>query len=189
MSQSIPLEPCTLEHWAAYPNIQKSFSRLSIDTWMCMPLNLEVEIKGKYASEVSQLLEVSISQCTNSSQWTVPCAPQTTIDQLFANDTNFFFTLYFINPIINADSQEFLEYYIEDSNYIIFSATRGEECQLLMEDFTINTDESIIPLSEIRTDSGGIVTRNCIKNGYSIDPNAPLYATFFFYKSPISRTI
>lgn len=61
----------------------------------------------------------------------------------------------------------------------------------MMEDYTIETDESIIPLSENRVDSGGIVSKNCIKNRYTIDPTdpAPLYATFFFFKSPISRNI
>lgn len=140
---------------------------------------------------MSRDLEIAIKRCTNSSQFQYPCAPDTEIDQLFANETNFYYTLYFINPLINSDSQEFLSYYLEDSNYIMFSATDGEECQIMMEDYTVETDESIIPLTETRIDEGGIVTKNCIKNRYSIDPSdpEPLYATFFFYKSPISRNI
>jgi hypothetical protein len=121
----------------------------------------------------------------------VPCAPQGEIDQLFANETNFYYTIYFINPLINADQQDFLSYYLEDSNYVMFSATAGEECQLMMEDYHIETDESILPFTESRVDEGGIITKNCIKNRYTIDPAnpEPLYATFFIFKSPISKSV
>ena len=46
----------------------KMFDRLSIGTWMCLPLNHELLIKGKYAFVVSQTLEVSVSTYTNSSE-------------------------------------------------------------------------------------------------------------------------
>ena len=61
----------------------------------------------------------------------------------------------------------------------------------MMEDYTIETDESIIPLAESRIDQGGVITRNCIKNRYTISPTdpAPLYATFYFYKSPLSQSV
>jgi hypothetical protein len=59
----------------------------------------------------------------------------------------------------------------------------------MVEDYTIETDESIIPLAETQTQSGGIVTRQCIKNRYAVDPASPVYGTFFFFKSPISRNI
>jgi hypothetical protein len=187
----IPLEPCTLEHWNQYPKIQERYTRLKINSWLCMPINTEMEILGKYSSATSKAVEIQVRKCSNSSGFAVPCATPTEIDQLFANETNFYFTIYFINPLINADSENFLSYYLEDSNYIIFSATGGAECQLMMEDYTIDTDESILPFSTIRTDSGGIITKNCIKNRYWIDSTAPdaLYGTFFLFKSPISRSI
>ena len=81
-----------------------------------------------------------MSRCTNSSNSTYPCASDAVIDQFFQDQQNFYYTVYFINPLINADDQDYLSYYLEDSNYAIFSATDGEECQLLMEDFTITTD-------------------------------------------------
>jgi hypothetical protein len=60
-----------------------------------------------------------------------------------------------------------------------------------MEDFTITTDESIIPFATNKVETGGIVTKNCIKNHYEIDPSnpAPLYSTMMFFKSPISKSI
>ena len=61
----------------------------------------------------------------------------------------------------------------------------------MMEDYTIETDESIIPLTSTRVDEGGVINKPCIKNRYTIDPadSAPLYATFFFYKSPLTQNI
>ncbi len=190
---SIPvtLEPCTKEHWSQYPKIQESYDRLHIDYWLCLPQNAEYQIFGKYASEKSMTLEVSVSRCTNSSDFRYNCASDAEIDQFFKDEQTFFYTIYFINPLLNSDSQEYLSYYLEDSNYVIFSATGGEECQLWMEDFTITTDESILPFSEENVETGGIVTKNCIKNHYEISANdtAPLYSTITFFKSPISRTI
>lgn len=76
-------------------------------------------------------------------------------------------------------------------NYAIFSANAGEECTLMMEDFTITTDESIIPFTEVKEEKGGIITQKCIKNRYTLDPNDPaaLYSTMTIFKSPNSQTI
>ena len=71
----IPLEPCTKEHWSEYPHVQESYERLSINYWLCLPKNREYEIFGKYASVTSKTLEVSVSKCTNSSDFEYPCAP------------------------------------------------------------------------------------------------------------------
>ena len=76
-------------------------------------------------------------------------------------------------------------------NYAIFSVDAGEECTLMMEDFTITTDESIIPFTSEKVDKGGLIPDNCIKNRYSVDPNDPyaIYSTMVIFKSPVSRAI
>ncbi len=56
---------------------------MSIKFWLCLPKNTEFEIYGKYASETSKTLEVSVSRCTNSTDYTYPCASDADIDQLF----------------------------------------------------------------------------------------------------------
>ena len=136
-------------------------------------------------------MEVSVSKCTNSSDFEYPCASEADIAQFFQDQQTFFYTIYFINPLLNPDSQQYLSYYLEDSNYVIFSARGGEECQLWMEDFTITTDESILPFAEEKVETGGIVTKNCIKNHYEIDPTASeaVYSTMTIFKSPISKSI
>jgi hypothetical protein len=54
---------------------------------------------------------------------------------MFASNGTLFFTLYFLNPLINPDSQSYLKYYLEDSNYIAFSQNGGEESRLFVEDY------------------------------------------------------
>lgn len=187
----IPLEPCKKQHWVQYPRLQSRYDELNVDYWLCLPLNNTFEIYGKYASVTSKTLDISVRKCTNSSNFTYPCASEAEIDLFFQQEKNFFYTVYFINPLINADNQEFLSYYLEDSNYAIFSAIAGEECQLWMEDFKITTDQSIIPFADENEETGGIVTKNCIKNRYTIDRNdtEAVYSTIIIFKSPISKTI
>jgi hypothetical protein len=90
-----------------------------------------------------------------------------------------------LNPLINPDNDEYLTYYLEDSNYITFSQHGGEEGRLLVEDFQISTDESILPFSNYLLESGGIITQNALKSTYTEITDT--YAIFFFYKSPTSK--
>jgi hypothetical protein len=136
----------------------------------------------------SKTLEVSVRPCSNRSGEERECAEQGVIDDFLSENGNFFFTAYFLNPLINADQQNYLTYYLEDSNYIIFSTTGGEEAQIHIQDFTIETDQSILPYSQIKTEKGGMVTRNALKNRYTI-ASAESYCTFFFFKSPTSLAI
>jgi hypothetical protein len=46
-----PLEPCTPDHWAGYPEIQAKFVPLNMGYWKCLPKDAQFEIQGKYSSE------------------------------------------------------------------------------------------------------------------------------------------
>lgn len=56
-----------------------------------------------------------------------------------------------------------------------------------MQDYTIETDESILPTTDLSTVSGGIIGTTAIKNAYS--PVTDTYATFYLYKSATSIAI
>ena len=64
-----------------------------------------------------------------------PCAPQADIDQYFIDNGIQFFTIYFLNPLINPDSADYLKYYLEDRNYITFTANSGEDSRLFVNDY------------------------------------------------------
>jgi hypothetical protein len=56
-----------------------------------------------------------------------------------------------------------------------------------VEDFSISTDNSILPTNSIETVSGGIITKTAIKNTYiNLDKT---YAIFILFKSSTSNNI
>ena len=55
-----------------------------------------------------------------------------------------------------------------------------------MDDYEISTDQSILPNSDIQTETGGIVTRSALKSTYV--GTSDIYAYFLISKSPISVT-
>lgn len=90
-------------------------------SWLCMPRNHDFNIQGKYSSNTSYTLEVSVRKCSNSSNLPGVCATPDQINQYFDDIGNVFFTIYFTNPLINAGDKTYLTYYLEDNNYIIFT--------------------------------------------------------------------
>lgn len=64
-------------------------------------------------------------KCTNSSLDSRPCAPQTEIDLFFSTNSNLYFSIFFMNPLLNPSVKKYISYYLEDSNYIIFNNKTG----------------------------------------------------------------
>jgi hypothetical protein len=88
------------------------------------------------------------------------------MDLFFKESGLKYFSVYFINPLINPENQDYLTYYMEDTNYITFSSDYGGEGLLFVEDYSISTDNSILPTSSIQTESGGIISASAMKNTY-----------------------
>lgn len=57
-----------------------------------------------------------------------------------------------------------------------------------MEEYEIQTDESILPFSDVKIDAGGLVSQFALKNPYSISPETEVYCMFSFFKSGMTRT-
>jgi hypothetical protein len=60
-----------------------------------------------------------------------------------------YLTVYFTNPLINPENQEYLTYYLEDTNYLTFSSDYGAEALIYVDDYSISTDNSILPVSSV----------------------------------------
>jgi len=73
--------------------------------WLCLPLNVDFNIQGKYSSDKSMTLQVSVLACDNNTDPNRLCADQAEIDQYFLDQGQVFFTIYFTNTIINAGEQ------------------------------------------------------------------------------------
>jgi hypothetical protein len=59
----------------------------------------------------------------------------------------------------------------------------------MVDDYTIETDDSISPFPLIITDTGSVVQRTAIKNRFEISPDNTNYCTFYFFKSSNSLQI
>lgn len=62
-----------------------------------------------------------------------------------------------------------------------------EGALLFVKDYNISTNSSIMPTSNIQTESGGIVTTSAMKNAYVHNKDA--YVIFTFLKSSASNNI
>ncbi len=90
---------------------------------------------------------ITAQKCTNDSDPSRPCYPQDQIDNLFTEYGNFYFTVNYINTVINPGEVTYLSYYLESQDYAIFSGGTGSELYYLFSDYEIETDTSIWPFA------------------------------------------
>jgi len=91
------------------------------------------------------LLEVY--PCKNST-FKNDCAPQTFIDEVHKNFSNFYFSINLINNIMNPNKPEPISNFIT-TKATAFSKLASSEITMTVSDFTVNTDYSILPFEQI----------------------------------------
>jgi hypothetical protein len=97
----IPLEKCTIEHWSGIDNIENLFTRVGMDTWLCLPVNQTFNVSGKYISTTQRSIDITVSKCNNATDPSRPCATPDEIDAFLRSDSQLYWTPYFMNPLIN----------------------------------------------------------------------------------------
>ena len=123
--KQLELEPCTRQHWQMDPVTISKDDEMGIDSWQCLKLNGGVNFTGMYGSSVYQHLQYQIYPCKNTTQNKNKCAPQSYIDEMFYNYTNFYFTVSFMNANINPNQPSYIEYSLNNENYFIISKEIG----------------------------------------------------------------
>ncbi len=108
--------------------------------------------------------------------------PQTAIDELMRNKTNFYLSLQYINPVINPNEPDYMSYYLEGNDYVIFSATQGSEAWFFFSDYQITTDNSIFPFSQNSEETGVLVEYKAINHPYTVSEYTG-YANLYLAKS------
>ena len=94
-------------------------------------------------------------------------------------------TLVMMNTIINPNNIDYLDYYVNTDNYFIFSKQVSIHSELMISDYTINTDNSILPYEDSHTDKGFIFDK-IIYHTLTNSKGYTSYATFIFTKSQTS---
>lgn len=98
-------------------------------------MGTQLNLQGKYTSNVFQFAEVKVGVCTESN----PSFPGTTcrnsseVASLLSSLGQFTFNFYYINPVINAVEKEFIRYYLEDRNYFSFDTDNGISTNLFFD--------------------------------------------------------
>ena len=83
---------------------------------------------------------------------------------------------------MNPDSVDFIDYYLEDKNYVLFGPQIASETFLYITDFTINSDNSIWPYESETTDHGFFVKDLAVNHPYQYS-QGNYYVGFYLAKS------
>jgi len=105
-----------------------------------MPLNITPILSGKYYSDLQTTLDIIISKCNNDTDPNRPCAPQEDIDSYLLENGPIYFTPFFLNPLINPQSKDYLKLYLEDKYYTMFGIDYGMEMYIYNAAYQITTD-------------------------------------------------
>ena len=119
------LEPCTKQHWGGLPEIDVLYDRVAMSTWLCLPLNKTYAVAGNYISEIQKSLDITVSKCNNATDPSRPCATPAEIEAFLRSDSQFYWTPYFMNPLINPQNDNYLTYYLEDKWYVMSGYNYG----------------------------------------------------------------
>ena len=103
-------------------------------------MNITPVLQGNYYSNLQTSLDVVLSACKNETDPSRPCAPQEEIDRFMAQNSPFYLTPFFYNPMLNPHSQNYLNLYLEDKHYIMFGPQMGMEMYIYNSGFQITTD-------------------------------------------------
>lgn len=175
---TVELQQCTQEHWSMVPEFASHFDGFGGSSWLCLPLGAELPIQGSYTSSVNYEVLIEVFPCANKTT----CATQLEIRELFQTHGNFYLSLNYVNPVINPNSVNFMDYYLEGNDYIIFSDTVGSQAWVYFSDYSVITDNSIWPYLEGLYKNGCIVEQKAINHPYTVSSGVP-YASVYLAKS------
>lgn len=164
---NFPMVQCTKEHLQALPELYNNFDSFYMNTWLCPPLGSSYELFGKISDPRNQVIGFTVLPCNNATDPSRTCQSQAAVDALFAANANsLYFTYYFINSVINADSVDYIDYYLEDKNYAVFGANIAVDASIEISDYTINSDNSILPFKRFQQDHGFFVKDKALMHPY-----------------------
>jgi hypothetical protein len=129
-SVKVVMSPCTLDHWSGVSDqITSEYSSLNFKQWLCPPLGYVFPISGKKTSSVFKYAKITVSKCGTTVNAST-CIDATTVDSFINSNQGATLNLYYINPILNSGNSQYIDYYLEDSNYFSFNTNIGVSANL-----------------------------------------------------------
>lgn len=128
-----------------------------------------------------QFYKLAVKACDDGLNPARPCVKESQLQAYIREEAAFSFNFYFVNTILNGEEREFRSLYLEDMNYFPFTNTNGVNANLFITSYSVSTDESIYPVQDIQTVTGGIVTSLAQMHNYQVQSDE--YLKFYLRKS------
>jgi hypothetical protein len=122
-STAIPLEQCTMSHFDFNPNIIDYFKRFTINWALCPPKGTKLAVQGRITSDIFSQFMVRISKCNSAVN--PKCAPAPMMAAIQQQMGYFRFGMPMVTALINPGDQDYVKYYVEDSNIFYFTLNAG----------------------------------------------------------------
>ena len=97
-------------------------------------------------------IEIRVQRCDNTTNSSRVCANDSFIDFFVYWAGSVTVNVIYANPLINPGNTEYLGYYLEDKNFFSFTRTQGSYSIGYLEDFAIETDQSLLPFESTHVD-------------------------------------
>lgn len=148
------LEKCTREHWKLLPRMEKQYDSWGLDQMLCLPMNSAFELQGDQFSDVSKKINIKVKPCNSSASLGTICASQSQLDQIFGSKQSIEARIFMINPNVNPSTLNYIQYTFNYGNRLFFTKEEGSTGTIYVQDYQIETDESIFPITIKKTDTG-----------------------------------
>ena len=76
-----------------------------------------------------------------------------------------------ISTLVNAGQQTYKQYYLTAANYLLFSKSLVADSIVYVEDAVIETDQSLIPVENIKTESFPLIPDQFVQKSTSVFDN------------------
>lgn len=149
---------------------------------LCPKIGQEIPMQGKFTSELFQYAEIEVVKCVADNSTGKTCADESTF-----RDKNFHFNVFLLNTLINPSSQDYITYYLEDRNFILFTNTYSGILSIFVSDYEITTDESIIPIKQEKVERGGMI--NSLGQLVPFQITDSVYASFVLRRASTTTVV
>ncbi|KAL4473372.1 hypothetical protein ABPG72_015615 [Tetrahymena utriculariae] len=193
------LEPCTMDHFSDIPSKQINWTQVfveqSLNDFLCLKKGDVYKIGGAFSSSDFYHLRFSVVSCVNQTKWPANTVWQPVCDtpqnikasQSKSTRVNFLLTNMQINP---EKTQDHAKSFI---NSLIFSFQPQQmytTANLNINQQTINTDNSLVPLQDITSENYLVYQNNDYTQSFSVGNFTNLcdiYFTRSFFTTTFNR--
>ncbi|EAR83848.2 transmembrane protein, putative (macronuclear) [Tetrahymena thermophila SB210] len=192
----LQLEPCTIDHFSDIPSKQINWTQVfieeNINDFLCLKKGEVFNIGGAFSSNDFYHLRFSVVSCVNQTNWPSSTAWQPVCDtpqnikasQSKSTRVNFLLTNMQLNP---EKTQNHAQSFISSLIFSFQPQQMYTTANLNINQQIINTDQSLIPVSDINQESYTIYQNNDYTQSFQVG-NFTNYCDIYFIRSFFTTT-